>query len=207
MMKKFGPDHGAPMVKDLLQEREWDVVVINDHTQGPARLKTRKQSQRILQDQYIPLLSPKTRVLFIQTPAYKKPNMRNSEDLGDFDEFTRLVREGYQEYQTLLQSNNISCDIAPVGQALALLRNENPSLWEKLYSWDDFHPSPHGTLLQACILYVLITGKEAPEYNAQCWDSCRYMQPPDEDPLPRPSVEEAEELRKLAYRICTTSSL
>ncbi|KAL9182436.1 hypothetical protein ACHAXT_013088 [Thalassiosira profunda] len=50
-------DVGAPNVKSLLsREEKWDFVVINDHTQGPARLSSREATQNILLEKYLPLI-------------------------------------------------------------------------------------------------------------------------------------------------------
>jgi len=41
-------DIGAPNVTSLLQEREWDYVIINDHTQGPVREVNKTASMETL---------------------------------------------------------------------------------------------------------------------------------------------------------------
>jgi hypothetical protein len=124
-----------------------------------------------------------------------------------------------------------ACVIAPVGEAYRYLHHHNPALWNKLYSWDDFHPSPHGTWLQACVIYCtcfgtktadtpqqqprgdsgsnknsksvrLLLPPQPPVYNPLWWEKSRYMQPPDQKPLPLPTAEEAMELRRVACLVC-----
>jgi hypothetical protein len=184
-------------------------------------------------------------VIFIQTPAYKLVNMRGTEDLGSFEEFTERVAQGVSQYAHLMQherdswlgrqrrrqqqqhenededatksdgnDNDACCRVAPVGQAYQWIHETNVALWEKLYSWDNFHPSPHGTWLQACILHCTMTKRVVPADetcpmllqqldNATWWKSwSRLMQPPDEGPLPLPTRQEALELLRVASIVC-----
>ena len=189
-------DIGSPYPQQLLS-KTFDYVVINDHTQGPARLESRETSKQALREVYAPLLRD-TKTIFIQTMAYRYPNMRGTEDLGDFEEYSNRLKEGVKEYIPCV-SNGM---VAPVGEAVRYLYQRNPSLWEKLYSHDHFHPSPHGTWLQACVIVCCITNRAPPTYNPLWWDHCRRMQPPDEKPLPLPSDTEASTLREVACMIC-----
>mmetsp|Transcript_27686 Transcript_27686/g.51953 ORF Transcript_27686/g.51953 Transcript_27686/m.51953 type:complete len:501 (+) Transcript_27686:154-1656(+) len=206
MLKKFGGnDIGTPTVADLLQERQWDFVVINDHTQSPVRPERKQQSMDVLRNSYIPLLRNTTTVIFIQTAAYKSP-VKESEDLGGFDKFTEGLWQGYQEYAALVQAashNSIQAKIAPVGLAYQYVKKyHGEDLWAKLYFSDDFHPSPHGTWLEACVLYCTMVGQPPPTYNPDWWKTARYMQPPEEDQLPLPTDEDAALLSNVAWKLC-----
>ena len=228
-------DIGASNPETLLQqERPWDFVILNDYTQAPARDASRNETSACLRENYVPLFfrpgpagngestrttsTCTTTVVFLETFAYKVPNMRGTQDLGDFEEFSEKLRKGYEHYQTvvlgeekdeqghgkwkeLVVREDRKCLVAPVGQAFVLLYRTNRSLWKKLYSWDDFHPSPHGTWLQACVLYCTMTEHDPPHYNAAWWDSCRRMQPPDQAALPLPTEQEAEQLRQAAMSV------
>lgn len=187
-------DIGSPNVKDLLTERAWDYIVINDHTQAPAREGNRTASIQTLKDHYAPLVGDAT-VILLMTPAYKSP-VKNSTDLGDFDHFTGLLEEGYQAYAPLFPKSKI----ANFGLGYKYIKDNYPlSFWERLYAPDDFHPSPHGTYLQASILYCTITGEHPPtSYHRSWWTSARYLDPP----MKIPSAEEAEFLREIAGIMC-----
>jgi hypothetical protein len=42
-----------------------------------------------------------------------------------------------------------------------------------------------------------------PVYDVSWWDAARCMQPPDDDgPLPLPTEDEANVLRKVAWNVC-----
>jgi hypothetical protein len=232
-------DIGSPTVEALLLRRKrWDFVILNDHTQSPARPDTKQESLRALKDSYVPLLlqhhhqqqqqtykndedssstSPVV-VIFLMTAAYRNP-VKNSEDLGTFDEFTETLRQGYDEYARVVPN----AKVAPVGLAYQYVRNHHMSststsagfsiiskaddediCWEgSLYAQDDFHPSPHGTLLQAYVLYATMIEEAPPTtYDPKWWDSARYMQPPNTDPLPLPTEAEARILRRVACQVC-----
>eukprot|EP00977_Amphora_coffeiformis_P025479 scaffold20121_cov187-Amphora_coffeaeformis.AAC.2 len=221
MLKKFstppgarpqgGYDIGAPTPTALLEPPKKmanNFILLQDHTQHPTRPSTRQESLNTIQSHFLPLLLQQqshapTTVLLLQTFAYRVPGLKESEDLGDFHAFTERLVEGYDVYANALRQGGVRrVQIVPMGRAVRwLYAHRRNDLWEALYSWDDFHPSPHGTWLQACLIYVAITGEDPPLYNALWWDNCRYMQPPDESPLPLPTAQEAEDLRQVAIGI------
>jgi hypothetical protein len=202
-------DIGAPTVQSLLVEDgvKFDYVIINDHTQSPARQASRAAAVKALRVDYLPLLVKSNAIpVLLQTPAYRKAGVQSSADLGDFDHYTKLVQDGYNAYKQELDrflKERPSARIAPVGLAYSHLYHSNRALWERLYHTDDFHPSPHGTLLQAYVLYMTITQQEPPaNYDPTTWwERARRMQPPMEEPLGRPTQAEAEVLRKVAMEV------
>jgi hypothetical protein len=197
-------DVGSPTVVDLLAPgNKWDYVVINDHTQAPVRQENKTDSIQTFKEHYIPLIGDDTTVILLMTAAYKAP-VNNSTDLGGFDHFTELLVKGYAEYATLFQA----VKIAPLGLAFQYIKHHPGAVeWGKLYAPDDFHPSPHGTYLEACILYCTITGERPPEYNQLWWKTARYMQPPAvQPPMPLPTEQEAEFLREVASKLCNITA-
>lgn len=206
-------DIGAPTVKSLLEDETFDVVIINDHTQSPARESSRAATLQLLKEEYVPLLKKsRIRPIFLMTAGYRLPNIRGTEDLGDFDHYTKLLQEGYQTYKQqmseFLEDAGLEVSIAPVGMAYAKIHHTDQALWKRLYHTDDFHPSPHGTLLQAYVLYTTLTNGEVPptNYDISWWDRARVMQPAGEEPLPRPTVQEAKILREIAIQVCRENS-
>jgi hypothetical protein len=200
-------DIGAPTIQALLEEANWDVVVANDHTQSPARPEKKEESETALKNYYIPLFlkSQATMVVFVQTPAYKAP-VNNAADLGTFDEFTEKIWHGYQAYAKLVRQQGsdhaLDAKVAPVGLAFQAIKQQDDALWVKLYARDDFHPSPHGTLLEASVVYCTIVGEVPPVYDALWWETARYMQPPETEPLPLPTNVEAAILQDVAWNAC-----
>lgn len=203
-------DIGRSSVQELLENEKWHFVIMNDHTQSPAREDTKERTLEILSKEYLPLLSKANKdsiVVFLMTAAYRRP-VNGSDDLGSFDEFTRKLEEGYGAYKRIVPNSKV----APVGLAFQHVKNHYPQnkecatfSWEMLYASDDFHPSPHGTLLQAFLLFSTIVGQEPPEYNPSWWDRARYMQPPEHERLQLPSIEDGALLRNIACAVCSSS--
>jgi hypothetical protein len=198
-------DIGAPSVQALLHGAPWDFCVVNDFTQGPARPKTRDESKVMLERCYAPLFQKcGATPVILQTAAYRKP-VRGTDDLGNVEEWTLSLEKGCQEYVNVLASKLPESQaplLAPVGNAYFNIHLDNLELWKKLFYRDNFHPSPHGTWLQACILYCTIVGEAPPTYSPNIWDSCRYMQRVGKEPSPLPTTEEAHTLRQYACEIC-----
>lgn len=192
-------DFGAPTVQDLLTLRKWNFAVMNDYTQAPARPETRLETAQVLDQKYGPLLQS-TVVILLQTAAYRKPNVNGSEGLGDAAEFTGRVKEGCEYYAEILQKHTKDVRVAPVGDAFLWVHDNKFKLWEQLFYVDDFHPSPHGTWLEACVLYCTMLGKAPPLFDASWFDKARYMQPSNS--MGPPSSQDAEELRKAACSVC-----
>jgi hypothetical protein len=195
-------------VKELVQSRPWDYVVLQDHTQAPCRDATREETKQVLKSYYAPLLVSNqvvdtSVVVLLQTATYRSPGTNNSQDLGDTLEFYTKLQEGYKEYATVLNGEGVSTRIAPVGAAFEFVRQHNLRLWTMLYDKDDVHYSPHGTWLQACVLYCTIVQQvPPPRYNPDWFTSCRRMQPPSQASMPLPTELEANELRDVAVRVC-----
>lgn len=206
-----GYDIGAPTPAALLEPKkkaQSNFVLLQDHTQHPTRPDTRRASLDTIRSHLLPLLlrqqsQAPTTVLLLQTFAYRVRGLKDSKDLGNLHSFTERLAEGYDAYATALRQGGLrQVHVVPMGRAVQwLYAHRRNDLWEALYSWDDFHPSPHGTWLQACLIFVALTGEAPPRYNALWWDNCRYMQPPDEKPLPLPTAQEAEDLRQVAIGI------
>jgi hypothetical protein len=191
-------DVGAPTVAALLLS-EWDFLIMNDHTQSPVRNESKELTKRALAGHYAPLLGACT-VIFLQTAAYREPNINDSSDLGDFYEFESRLQTGYREYVEYLMALGVrNARIAPFGNACRYLYGSNRPLWHKTYGSDGYHPSPHGTWLMACILYSTMFQTCPRSYDAEWWKKCRYFEQPT---LPLPSFDEAMELRNVASLTC-----
>lgn len=192
-------DVGSPSVETLLSSSSWDIVVLNDHSQAPLRMESKEKSMRALRRHYVPLVG-RSQVVFLQTAAYREPIINNSGDLGDFEEFEAGLFSGYMDYKRCLEASGFSnARIAPFGKAVRFVKHQNPSLWQKLYGKDGYHPSPHGTWLMACVLHCTILCKPAPSYNPDWWNTCRYFEEPR---LSLPSAAEARHLSSIACLIC-----
>lgn len=144
-----------PTVEKLLGDAEgWHVVVLQDHSQSPARMESRQDSLNALKEKYLPLLQAnemrtgvKTLIVLYQTWGYMQP-AKNSEKIGDFHTMTRLLAEGYAEYEALLRDvGGMWVVTAPAGKASEIVKEKSLGLWPQLYQPDHFHPKALATFL------------------------------------------------------------
>jgi hypothetical protein len=192
-------DTGAPTVSALLDEADWDFFVMNDFTQAPARDASRKESEAALEEHYAPILRDRRiSLILLETAAYEMPNVLNTSDLGDFDDFTKLLHDGYLEYLSLMQRLGVSTKVAPNSLAFSYTKYHKPELFNKLYAPDHHHPSPHGTWMEACVVYCTMLDEMPPKYDSSWWQSARYVV----EGLPFPTDSEAEQIRQVAGYIC-----
>jgi hypothetical protein len=188
--------------------RSWDFVVLNDQSLRPTNYNNKiKQSGYFLKNTYVPMLRQvrATPVLYL-TWAYEREDMDMS-PFGDIPVFTGKLLEGYQYYASVLEESLPEQQqpiIAPVGLAFLLIWEENPSFWKtKMFAIDNYHPSPHGTYLAACVLHCTLYG-HLPASNTRFTDPVfersRRMELAG-DPLPLPTEEEAIYLRHVASQV------
>ncbi|KAL3786326.1 hypothetical protein ACHAW5_007791 [Stephanodiscus triporus] len=202
------------------EKRRWDFVVLNDHTQGPARIESRNATRDALLRWYVPLFSRyRATPVIVETAAYRYPGIRGSEDLGSNPrEFQERVREGVASYVETLRSGLPVRDgsiaaprMAPVGTAYLRVHDDDRELWEGLFDpYDNFHPSPSGTFLQGCVLHWTIFGYAPPlprteEEIAHLWGDARVMHDVRNGEIgpPLPSLKSAEYLWNVAREICS----
>lgn len=201
-------DFGASTVQELLLRNivansdSWDFIVLNDHTRAPVHHETKNATKEILSKHYVELFGS-SKVILLQTAAYREPKIHDSEDLGSFEEFSTRLQTGYNEYALFLKKLGVECQVAPFGQAVRHLHSHNPDLWRKTYSSDSFHPSPHGTWMMACVLFCTLLRQPPPPYNPGWWKSSRFFESP---PMPLPTHGEGQELRRVACFVCEVTA-
>lgn len=210
-------DIGAPSVKALLEDpKGWDYVVMIDYTQAPAREHSREESRRCLLEKHAPLLlASGAKPVLLASHAYRA-HAKGSDDLGDHEEFTKRLVDGYEIYRKTLADVMPESQqplVAPLGLAFSRVHDEKPQLWHDLFHTDGFHFSPAGTYLEACVIHCTVMGRPPPTSSSvpsdpsSLFERARRMQPPEHEPLRKPSVEELGYLRKVAMRVCSTNDV
>ena len=209
-------DVGASTVEELMARKEWDFLIINDHTQGPARSETCHATVDILIKRYAPLIAKSGAVpIIIETSAYRLEGINNSRDLGTTQQFQHKVREGVIKYLEALKLELPTSNaprIAPVGAAYLYVHENNFELWEQLFdSYDNFHPSPKGTFLQGCVLFYTMFSSLPPipttsEAMEDLWIDARMMNNAKSkegyEVMPFPTLEEADFFCQVAELVC-----
>lgn len=188
----------------------WDFVLMNDQSMRPTNWNNKRdRSVYALETIYAPLIerAKATPILFM-TWAYWREDWEQMSYMVDIPTFTRQLYRGYQYYAEVLQQALPPTQrprIAPVGLAYLVIWEENPSFWEdKMFSpTDQYHPSPHGTYLAACVVYSTMYGHLPPawtRFTDHVFARSRRMEL-DGDPLPLPTEDEAIYLRDVAARV------
>jgi hypothetical protein len=186
---------------------QWDFVVMNDQSLRPAVPYERQKSINSLQTTYLPMFQAShSTVVFLMTHAYSRPNVNlTSLGLSSIPMFTAKTFKGYHAYAKVLSAASVPTRLAPVAIAFLTVWEENGTLWNRLFGPDSFHPSPHGTYLQACVVHATIFGylPDAPTSNDHVADyfvHSRSMQL-GKTALDLPTKAEALYLRSVAERV------
>ena len=215
----FQDDYYMQYLTDTYVAPEWDYVIMNDQTVAPARFKSRKKSLLALKGLYgnMFLDLPTVRPVFLVTHGYHKSEQAEEESIRspvtwDVPEFTSRIYYGYQLYaQTLAEMLPAQQEplIAPSGLAFLVVWEENRGMWKKLFFYDGFHPSPHGTYLIGCVLYATIFGRMPSSSQAlqedlgELWSNARKLMKSKRnfEALPLPTLAEANYLFSVAQRV------
>ncbi|GAX15115.1 hypothetical protein FisN_12Lh191 [Fistulifera solaris] len=216
------PDYLA-YLNDTYTAPEWDFVIINDQTTYPGVYYKRNSCLLALKNVYASmLLETKSRPVFLVTHGYNKTdfggNNNTGSPLGSIPEFTSRIYHGYEIYARTL-SAYLPPDqeplLAPVGLVYLLIWEKNFAFWEKLFYYDGFHPSPHGTYLIALTLYATMFRKMPStdfvlhDNLEELWSRARRMQGYDLDypNLPFPTFEEAYYIYQAVRRVVLLGQL
>jgi len=170
--------------------RGWDFVVVNDFSQQACWPEERAASEAALERELAPLLARGcgsagglgsghgggnggATVALYATPAYRRP-VKGTEGLGDWAAFAAAQNEGYAAFAAALERGlaaaaaaagltpRVRVVVASANGAFAAVRAERPGLWHDLFADDDFHPSPAGSYLAACVLHVALFHRAPP---------------------------------------------
>lgn len=198
----FGTQQGIPP--------QWDFVVMNDNTRTPCCTDQRQTTLAALTETYVPLfLETGATPILLQTHPYWA-SWRDMSGLIDIPTFASYTYAGYRQYIDVLGSQlpaNQQPRLAPVGLAHLLVWEENLPLWEELIHYDEVHPSPSGSFLQALIVHGTIFGQLPPAYSVLNTPSeyffrkARRMVPSNHQLKMFPSQETASYLYYVAQRI------
>ena len=138
-----------------ISEGKWDLVVLQEQSQVPSLPNMR--------DSYLQagvLLTQAIRkadsdCLLFETWGRRDGDKQNVQLNPDFSAMQKRLSEGYA-----LLGERTETPVAPVGKAWAIIHDESPDLFRKLYARDGSHPSALGAYLTGAVFYATITGKD-----------------------------------------------
>ncbi len=138
-------------VIDKLGEREWDYVILQEHSSKPYYDKEEFLSSVDTLSQIIK--DNGAEVILFSTWSYRDGSSKLSSTGLTYTEFYNALTSAYEEAAELSNTS-----IAPVGTAFYNLTMEQPEI--NLLVSDDFHPRVEGSYVTAYIFYTQIFGEE-----------------------------------------------
>ncbi len=136
---------------EIYPMKNWDFIVLQDQSFNPAnKPENFLDSVKMLCEQ----MNRSAKFLFYSTWAYRDQTEKLAKTGMTYSEMLAALTASYQKAADLYHGIRV-----PVGDAFALSTAEHPDI--DLYTEDDYHPSPCGTYLAACLFYRAITGKSS----------------------------------------------
>ena len=128
---------------------KWDAVILQDQSFNPAR----DREDCVNQTKILAALFPDTPVLMYQTWAYRDGSDKLKNTGLTYNEMKEKLYAAYEAAADAVGGRRV-----PVGYGFAEMKRIAPDV--NLYTEDDYHPSPAGTYLAACLFYMALTGKD-----------------------------------------------
>jgi len=127
--------------QSAIRERKWDYVILQEQSLQPLQQKERMYDYVRLLDKEIKLNGART-VLFLTWARRDQPETQPALDAA----YAAIAEE-------------IGALVAPVGPAWQVARHGGPELL--LYEDDGSHPTPTGSYLTACVLYLTLQPEQS----------------------------------------------
>lgn len=148
--------HESKASQDTLAAEKWDVLVLQEQSLTPA-LNTQLTAQF---HRSVDALAKQAkardigRVALYQTWGRRDGHAKFKQVYPDF---TTMNRKLAQQYRRAAGRNK--AEVAPVGEAFALIHEADRPLFRSLYKGDGSHPSAQGQYLVACVFFGVVTGR------------------------------------------------
>ena len=149
---------------DLVKEGGFDVVFLQDQSQGPAKVGfDRKENALVLESMVkmadkVRSTSEDCRVVIECTWAY--PGKKNG-GFGSVAEFYKYAGKGAK-----IMAKAAKAEVSPIRDAFRIANMERPDIL--MFSPDGYHQSTYGSYLKSCVNYLLLYGEKFNECPADC---------------------------------------
>lgn len=144
-----------------IAEGNWDLVVLQEQSQIPSLPKMRDEYLQAGVQLTQAIRKADSDCLLFQTWGRRDGDKQNKQFNPDFITMQKRLSEGY-----VALGERTETPIAPVGQAWAIVHDDSPELFRKLYVADGSHPSALGAYLTGAVFYAVITGNDPGEVTA-----------------------------------------
>lgn len=143
------PDHElGKRLAETYPTQNWDSIVLQDQSFNPAGNPDDFLASAA---KLCETMNGGAKFLFYSTWAYRDNTEKLSKTGMTYTEMLTALTASYQKAADAHHGIRV-----PVGDAFARSARTNPDL--DLYTPDDYHPSPCGTYLAACLFYKAVTG-------------------------------------------------
>lgn len=134
---------------EKIRQGNWDIVVLQDQSQTPAIfpemfLEAARGIDRIIE-------ASGAATVFYETWGRRDGDKQNAHRFPTYESMQAALTESYAK-----AARNCGARVAPVGQAWAILRKNDPKLGHQLYQGDGSHPAAPGAYLAACVIYATL---------------------------------------------------
>jgi hypothetical protein len=150
---------------NLLQQGNWDYIVLQEQSQSPAFPDNQVSSDVYPYAKKLDSLAHKynacAKTVFYMTWGRKNGDAQNCAFWPPLCTYRGMDSLLQLRYGIMADQNNAW--LAPVAKVWARLRASSPSI--DLYVADESHPSPAGTFAAACSFYSLLLGKDPAANN------------------------------------------
>lgn len=167
-------------VLSIIQQPKWDAVVMHDYSTGPVPARHGGQPARFVTyanrlEQAIHTANPKAQVYLYETWARADQTYPATGGYAGLP-IDSMTADLHRAYYREAARNGHFAGVAPAGDAWlraietgVALRNPYQPDASKINLWnkDNYHPSPAGAYLNACVLFGEITGCDPRHFGGQ----------------------------------------
>ncbi|WP_255493770.1 PKD domain-containing protein [Myroides sp. WP-1] len=144
-------------VTDKINSQSWDYVVLQEQSQRPALESSYSYPYAAVLNDRIKNSSPCAKTLFYMTWGHKQGVPRNCQQgLTQFCSYEAMDDKIYDSYMEMATINR--AHVSPVGRVWRKIRQLYPTY--ELYTSDNSHPSPLGSMVAAYTFYTIIYKKD-----------------------------------------------
>ena len=146
------PEHDlGRRLAETYPTQKWDFIVLQDQSFNPAG---NPEDFLISAEKLCQTMNDGAKILFYSTWAYRDNTEKLSKTGMTYTEMLTALTASYQKAADRFNGIRV-----PVGNAFAASTEAYPEI--DLYTPDDYHPSPCGTYLAACLFYKAVTGSSS----------------------------------------------
>ncbi len=141
---------------------DWDLVVLQEQSQLPSLPGLEEEFLRAGVQLDAAIRKAGGSSMLFETWGRRDGDKANRQVNPDFATMQKRLTAAYAKL-----GERTETPVAPIGQAWAIVQEQSPELFKKLYTGDGSHPSLHGAYLSGAVIYAQVTGADPREITTQ----------------------------------------